>query len=96
MSDPVLVPYAWIRNSGILDFVTALFSHESLEACTDPFGDAVYGDDGSCGQNGLCEIADYCYGPTEGRGSGSLGGINVSSYWSIRDGRCVLPSERSG
>jgi hypothetical protein len=90
------VPYAWIRNTGILEFVTGVFSHELVEACTDPFLDSVFGDAGSCGpQGGTCEIADYCYGPTAGGGSGSLSGINVSSYWSIRDGSCILPRERS-
>jgi hypothetical protein len=89
------VPYAWIRNNGDLAFLSAVFSHELAEACTDPFDDGVFGDNGSCGQSGKCEIADYCYGPTAGRGSGSLGGVNVSSYWSIQDGRCILPKERS-
>jgi hypothetical protein len=89
------LPYAWVRNIGILEFITGVFSHELVEACTDPFMDAVFGDDGSCGQVGRCEIGDYCYGPTEGRGSGSLGGVNVSSYWSVQDVSCILPEERS-
>ena len=85
------LPYAWIRNNGDLDFVTGVFSHELAEACTDPLLDAVYGDDGSCGQTGRCEIGDYCYGPTEGGGCGSLGGVNVSAYWSVQSGGCILP-----
>src|SRR5690348_4589629 len=56
------VPYAWIRNNGDLAFLSAVFSHELAEACTDPFDDGVFGDNGSCGQSGKCEIADYCYG----------------------------------
>jgi hypothetical protein len=95
MHHHVNVPYAWIRNTGILDFITGVLSHELVEACTDPFMDAVFGDAGSCGQAGTCEIGDYCYGPTAGRGSGQLGGINLSAYWSVRDGSCILPRERS-
>jgi hypothetical protein len=68
------VPYTWVRNLGDLAFLTSVFSHELAEATTDPFLDAVFGDDGSCDQDGRCEIGDYCYGPTAGRGSGSLGG----------------------
>ena len=90
------VPYLWVQNIGILDFITAVFSHELAESCTNPFGDGVFGNPGTCGpQSGQCEICDYCYGPTSGRGSGSLGGINVSAYWSVRDASCILPKERS-
>jgi hypothetical protein len=89
------VPFAWIRSTGDLAFVSGMFSHELAEAGTDQFLDAVFGDDGSCGQDGRCEVGDYCYGPTAGRGSGSLGGINVASYWSVRDSSCILPRERS-
>lgn len=87
--------YAWIGNIGDLDFTSAVFSHELAEGCSDPYLDAVYAADGSCGQAGRCEIADYCYGNELGRGSGVLGGVNVSAYWSIQDGGCILPSERS-
>jgi hypothetical protein len=95
MGSTVTLPYAWMRNNGNLAFISAIFSHELAEACTDPFLNAVFGDDGSCGQDGRCEVGDYCYGPGAGRGSGTLGGINVQAYWSVSDGRCFLPKERS-
>jgi hypothetical protein len=90
-----LAPYAWVGNNGTLDLISAVFSHELAEATTDPYGDAVYGDPGSCGQSGLCEISDYCYGNRQTGASGSFGGVQVSAYWSVGDGRCLLPRERS-
>ena len=83
-------PYVWVKNIGDLEFLSAVYSHELAEVCTDPFQNGVEGSAGSCGQDGPCQIADYCYGLEAGRGSGFLGGADVSAYWSIRDGGCYL------
>lgn len=89
----ITFPYVWVKNIGDLEFLSAVYSHELAEVCTDPFQNGVEGPAGSCGQDGACQIADYCYGPEVGRGSGFLGGAEVSAYWSIRDGGCFLPQE---
>lgn len=89
----VKFPYIWVKNIGDLEFLSAVYSHELAEVCTDPFHDGVEGSWGSCGQDGDCQIADYCYGLGPGRGSGFLGGAEVSAYWSIQDGGCFLPQE---
>jgi hypothetical protein len=86
-------PYVWVKSDADLDFISAVYSHELAEVTTDPFGTGVEGPAGSCGQTGGCQIADYCYGPQPGRGSGFLGGTGISAYWSIRDGGCFLPQE---
>jgi hypothetical protein len=86
-------PYAWVKNISELEFLSAVYSHELAEACTDPFDDGVVGAAGSCGQPGGCEIGDYCYGNESGRGSGFIGGVNVQAYWSIQDDGCYLPAE---
>ena len=97
LEDGTMFPYAWVmsilQDYGDLDFVSGVYSHELAEACTDPFQDAVQGAAGSCEQTGTCQIADYCYGDGDGRGSGYLGGVEVSAYWSIQDGGCFLPQE---
>jgi hypothetical protein len=93
--DTFVVPFAWIKNINSLDFISTVFSHELAEACTNPLGNGFVGATGSCGQNGQCEIGDYCYGSDQGgRGSGVLGGVEVQAYWSIQDGGCHLPEER--
>jgi len=87
-------PYVWVKNIGDLDFLSGVYSHELAEVCTDPFQSGVEGPAGSCGQSGACQIADYCYGNEAGRGSGFIGGVDVSAYWSIQAGGCFLPEER--
>ena len=88
------VPYAWIGNDGTLEFVSAVYSHELAEACTDPIN-AFVGAPGSCGQDGGCEVSDYCYGHGPAGGWWKVGGVLVQGYWSIGDGRCILPAERA-
>jgi len=81
------VHYAWTANNGSLDFVTTVFSHELVEACTDPEGTTILGVEGTCAQSGWCEIGDVCTGTT-----GQVDGVSVQSYWSQRDLTCVIPS----
>jgi len=85
-------PFAWVMNNGRLDFVTIVLSHELVESCTDPNINTitVQKSVGSpCPPNSTCEIGDIC-------GSTSIvGGVEVQSYWSAADNRCVVPKNIS-
>jgi hypothetical protein len=76
---------AWVTNDGTLEFVTTVLSHELVESCTDPQFNAVLGVQGTCTQQGACEIGDVCYS------TDIVGGVTVQSYWSQRDRKCVVP-----
>jgi hypothetical protein len=65
-----------------LDAITAGFSHELVEACTDPdFNEIKFSGDG--GEN---EIADVCENQF-----GRVNGVNVQKYWSHAESACVVP-----
>lgn len=87
------LPYVWIRNDGTLDFISSVYSHELVEACTDPTGQGFIDGSGACNQS-VCEVGDYCYGSGPGRGTESHGGVWVQAYWSVVDSRCLVPQER--
>lgn len=77
---------AWVTNSGSMSSVTTIFSHELVEAVTDPEGTAVTGVPGTCNQGGWCEIGDIC------NSTGTVNGVVVQSYWSDEDQACVIPT----
>jgi hypothetical protein len=76
---------AWVTNDGTLGYLTSIFSHELVEACTDPQGTAWQGVAGTCNQTGWCEIADVC------TSTDTVGGVLVQSYWSNQDNSCIIP-----
>jgi hypothetical protein len=76
--------YAWLTNAGTLNGITSVFSHELVEAVTDPEGSAIIGDPGTCSQSGWCEIADICTGSTV-----TINGVVVQRYWSQADNTCA-------
>ena len=83
------VPYAWVMNDG-LSYVTTVFSHELIEACSDPNLNTtlIKGGAGSAcpntdGKN--CEIGDVC------SSTDLVVGVTVQSYWSAKDNACVVP-----
>jgi hypothetical protein len=78
--------YAWVMNDGTLDYVTNIFSHELVEACSDPEGSAILGDTGTCSASGWCEIGDVCQDS-----SATVKGVLVQSYWSQSARACVVP-----
>lgn len=78
--------WAWVTNDGTLAGVTSIFSHELVEACTDPEGDGWTGN--VCNQGGWCEIGDVCSGDIT-----VVDGVSVQRYWSNFDGRCVVPTD---
>jgi hypothetical protein len=80
---------AWVMNDGTLDSVTTIFSHELVEACTDPQGDGYQLDaPGDCSASPInwCEIGDVCEGIR-----GTVNGVVVQAYWSGRDSACIVP-----
>lgn len=81
------IHYAWVSNDGTLATVTTIFSHELVESCTDPEGTAVTQITGPRSGPGWCEIGDVC------SSTGVVGGVTVQSYWSQRDGSCIIPGQ---
>ena len=81
--------YAWVTNNGTLAGVTTIFSHELVEAASDPEGSAIQlNAPGICSANAnsWCEIGDLC------NTTGVVAGVTVQSYWSQVDQRCVVPT----
>lgn len=80
------IHYAWFANAGSVHALTGIMSHEIVEAATDPEGDGFLGVEGTCSQEGWCEIADIC------RSAGVVDGVAVRSYWSDEAGKCIIPA----
>jgi hypothetical protein len=87
-SPAVNVPFAWVTQSS-LDVFSEVFSHELVEACTDPEGTG-WTSATACGagHGGWCEIGDVCQGNTA-----TVQGVLVQRYWSNSDGSCVVPDD---
>jgi hypothetical protein len=84
--DPDIAWVAWVGNN-TLAAMTSIFSHELVEMCTDPEGDAWFID----GAPPQCsEIGDTCTGLSR-----LVNGVNVQAYWSIFDNQCLIPTEWS-
>jgi hypothetical protein len=78
--------FAWVTNDGTLSTVTQIFSHELVEAVTDPEGTAIVGVTGTCSFSGSwCEIGDIC------STNDTVDGVSVQTYWSDEDGACIAP-----
>jgi hypothetical protein len=79
--------YAVILTSGGMDETTKIFSHELVEAMTDPDGVSGWRQDPDTDpEEG--EIGDVCT-----QYSGRLDGVAVQSYWSNWMHRCVIPTQ---
>jgi hypothetical protein len=79
------VHFGWVTNNGTLDGVTEIFSHELVEACTDPDpgdGFVVTADRGGGPANE--EIGDICEGNDE-----RINGVLVQRYFSVRHDQCI-------
>jgi hypothetical protein len=86
--DPVR--YAWIGTQAFggisaLDMTTSTFSHELVEAMTDPGPTGGWRQSPDPGGTGG-EIGDVC-----GQ-IGRLDGVAVQAYWSNADNQCVIPT----
>jgi hypothetical protein len=86
--DSTNVPFAWITQNS-LDGFSEIFSHELVEACTDPEGTG-WTSTTACGVNhsGWCEIGDVCEG-----NAARVNGVLVQRYWSNSDNQCVIPDD---
>lgn len=82
------IHYAWITNDGSLndhDSIPKAFSHELVEACTDPELNAFYH---ATDANGVTnEIADYANDMFA-----TINGVTMQYYWSERERSFVLPN----
>lgn len=81
------IHYSWVMNDGTLNFVSSLFSHELVEAMTDPEGDGFQVSGSSkCTPNSpnWCEIGDVCGGVQ------SVNGVSVETYWSDNANGCIV------
>ena len=81
------VVYGWVSNDGTLDTITTVFSHELVEALSDPEGDAIQVDPRNA--KSWNEIGDVCSSTLK------VGGVAVTSYWSTRDNACIVPISQS-
>ena len=76
--------YAWVMNDGTLADITIIFSHELVEACSDPDGNGIQVL--PLTPNSWHEIGDVCEGI-----SNMVNGVWVQAYWSQSDGACITP-----
>jgi hypothetical protein len=82
---------AWIGNPGNVDGITTTFSHELVEACTDPETTASPGwRQVPCSNPSQCEIGDVC------SSTARINGVQVQAYWSNADNSCVIPVPDTG
>jgi len=77
------VYFAWIRY-GTLDQMTRCFSHELVEAMTDPRGNGVQINPRNATE--WNEIGDVC------SSAAYVNGVYATSYFSAADGACVIPT----
>jgi hypothetical protein len=78
--------FAWILY-GSRPFISTTFSHELVEALTDPEGDAIQVN--PTNPTNWNEIGDVC------ATAGTVNGVTVQSYWSQQDRACVIPNNVS-
>jgi hypothetical protein len=74
--------FAWVFFSSRAN-ISSVFSHELVEALTDPEGDGVQVD--PTNPTNWNEIGDVC------SSRGTVNGVTVQSYWSQQDHACVIP-----
>ncbi|MFZ0066371.1 MAG: DUF3892 domain-containing protein [Pseudolabrys sp.] len=75
--------WAWVFNDGNRADISSLFSHELVEALTDPSGDTIQIKPRD--PTNWNEVGDVC------RSTWVLNGVTVQSYWSKIDNACVVP-----
>jgi hypothetical protein len=75
--------FGWVTHNGTLDSLTPIFSHELVEACTDPEGDGIQVNPRN--DSDWNEIGDVCCS------NARVNGVLVQSYWSDQDLACIVP-----
>jgi hypothetical protein len=78
--------YAWV-GYGPLAQMTATFSHELAEMCTDAFPQSGWAVPGA--PAGCSEIGDFCNGPSKSK---LVNDVFVQAYWSNYDNACLIPT----
>jgi hypothetical protein len=73
---------AWVAF-GSRAFISSVFSHELVEALSDPEGNGIQVNPTNA--NNWNEIGDAC------QSTGLVNGVTVQSYWSQSDRACVIP-----
>jgi hypothetical protein len=68
--------------------ISSSFSHELVEACTDPEGRGIKITSHNIPLNGRDEISDICEDHTP---QGKVNGVKVQSYWSQNHQSCIIP-----
>lgn len=87
LDDNIRFPFAWVDTSrNNLDAIVRTFSHELVEAITNPITR-----DGGTGwvetsPNPGGEVTDVCDQPA------IVNGVPVKAYWSIADNACIVPT----
>jgi hypothetical protein len=74
--------FAWVFSSNRAN-TSSVFSHELVEALTDPEGDGLQVN--PTNSSNWNEIGDVC------SSRGTINGVTVQSYWSQQDQACVIP-----
>jgi len=77
------VRFAWVLNDKTLDLITSVFSHELVEAYTDPEG--THTQISPSHPTNWNEVGDICSSVAY------VDGLAVQSYWSQQDQACVIP-----
>lgn len=76
---------AWVGNDGTRSGISSTFSHELVEALTDPDGEGWQVDPSDdFNWNEICDVCSSTY---------PLNGVVVSSYWSQSANACVVPDQ---
>ncbi len=89
LDDNIRFEWAWVNTSrNDLAAITKTFCHELVEAVSDPFGSGWVQTSPAAGAN-AGQIGDVCNQP------GILNGFTVSSYWSVADNACIIPTSGS-
>ena len=78
---------AWIGNDGTRDFISHFFSHELVEALTDPDGSGWQVEPRN--DSDWNEVCDVC------KSTFNLNGVEVASYWSNQDNSCIVTDSDS-
>ena len=81
------VELAWVMNNGTLSSISTIFSHELVEALTDPEGDGIQVNPRNA--TNWNEIGDVCSSTL------AVDGVTVQSYWSTQDNACIVPYNQS-
>lgn len=81
------IEFAWVMNNGTLSSITTIFSHELVEALTDPEGDAIQVNPRNA--TTWNEIGDVCSSTL------AVDGVTEQSFWSTQDNACIVSYNRS-